>query len=185
MFQAGTETLSKTNLDRLHAGNAVNLDRSLPVNGRLGGHFVQGHVDGIGLVDRIDHDGDWVTMWFRVPEALANLMVSKGSIAVDGISLTLVNECGTGSIQRRPDPAYSECHNASGLRQASDPVNIETDIPGQVCPEVLEVINGALKECMKSCEPSGVSPRTGIKSPSISIVGSHQSQPVHRKPVER
>ena len=67
-FQAGTGTLSKTNLGRLKMGDAVNLERSLPVNGRLGGHFVQGHVDGVGHVDLISRDGDWVTMWFRVPE---------------------------------------------------------------------------------------------------------------------
>jgi len=86
-FQAGTETLSKTNLGFLRIGDSVNLERSLPVNGRLGGHFVQGHVDGLGHVDLIDRDGDWVTMWFRVPEPLAELMVSKGSVAVDGISV--------------------------------------------------------------------------------------------------
>src|SRR6478736_6632540 len=90
-FQAGTETLSKTNLGRLTVGHAVNLERSLPVNGRLGGHFVQGHVDGVGQVDVIDREGEWVAMWFRVPDALARLMVAKGSVAVDGISLTVVN----------------------------------------------------------------------------------------------
>src|SRR5580704_10628930 len=69
-FQAGSETLSKTNLGALRAGDVVNLERALPADGRLGGHFVQGHVDGVGRVDRADRDGEWVAMWFRAPEPL-------------------------------------------------------------------------------------------------------------------
>src|SRR5690606_28327657 len=90
-FEAGEETLSRTNLGQLETGTHVNLERSLPVNGRLGGHFVQGHVDGTATLDEITRDGEWVTMWFRVSADLARLMVPKGSVAVDGISLTLVN----------------------------------------------------------------------------------------------
>jgi riboflavin synthase len=134
-FQAGTETLSKTNLGRLRTGDAVNLERSLPVSGRLGGHFVQGHVDGIGHVDVVDRDGEWVTMWFRVPEALATLMVSKGSVAVDGISLTVVN------VERDRFSVALIPHTLSvttlGIRRAGDPVNIETDILGKYVQKLL------------------------------------------------
>jgi riboflavin synthase len=128
-FQAGTETLSKTNLGRLQPGHRVNLERSLPVNGRLGGHFVQGHVDGVGTIDRIDRDADWVTMGFRVPESLAELMVPKGSVAVDGISLTLV------TVDRDRFTVALIPHTLAmttlGTRAVGDPVNIETDILGK------------------------------------------------------
>lgn len=136
-FQAGTETLSKTNLGRLAVGNPVNLERSLPVNGRLGGHFVQGHVDGVGSVDRIDREGEWVTMWFRVPEPLAQLMVAKGSVAVDGISLTVVN------VERDRFSVALIPHTLSvttlGVRQVGDPVNIETDILGKYVQKLLAI----------------------------------------------
>ncbi|MCA9065917.1 MAG: riboflavin synthase, partial [Planctomycetaceae bacterium] len=90
-FEAGEETLSKTSLSELQAGSRVNLERSLAVGDRLGGHFVQGHVDGTGTVDEISRSDEWVDMWFRTTPELIRLMVPKGSIAVDGISLTLVN----------------------------------------------------------------------------------------------
>ena len=134
-FQAGTETLSKTNLGKLRTGDAVNLERSLPVNGRLGGHFVQGHVDGVGHADAINKDGDWVTMWLRVPVALAELMVAKGSIAVDGISLTLVNvERDRFSVALIP---HTLSMTTLGQRQVGDPVNIETDILGKYVQKLL------------------------------------------------
>lgn len=128
-FQAGAETLSKTNLGRFQPGNVVNLERSLPANGRLGGHFVQGHVDGVGIVDHIDRDADWVTMWFRIPESLADLMVPKGSVAVDGVSLTLVNvERDRFSIALIP---HTLAVTTLGRRNVGDTVNIETDILGK------------------------------------------------------
>ena len=134
-FQAGTETLSKTNLGRLRTGDAVNLERSLPVHGRLGGHFVQGHVDGIGHVDSINREGDWVTMWFQVPTTLAELMVAKGSVAVDGISLTLVNvERDRFSVALIP---HTLAMTTLGQRQVGDPVNIETDILGKYVQKML------------------------------------------------
>lgn len=134
-FQAGAETLSKTNLGRLRTGEAVNLERSLPVNGRLGGHFVQGHVDGIGQVEAIEREGDWVTMWFQVPVALAELMVAKGSVAVDGISLTLVNvERDRFSVALIP---HTLAMTTLGQRQVGDPVNIETDILGKYVQKLL------------------------------------------------
>ncbi|MBS0204460.1 MAG: riboflavin synthase [Planctomycetes bacterium] len=136
-FQAGTETLSKTNLGRLVVGNPVNLERSLPVHGRLGGHFVQGHVDGVGSVDRMDREGEWIAMWFRVPEALAQLMVSKGSVAVDGISLTVVH------VERERFSVALIPHTLSvttlGIRQVGDPVNIETDILGKYVQKLLNL----------------------------------------------
>lgn len=128
-FQAGTETLSKTNLGRLRVGDPVNLERALPANARLGGHFVQGHVDGVGTVHGIDRDGDWITMTFRVPEALASQMVPKGSIAVDGVSLTVVTvTANTFNVALIP---HTLAVTTLGVRAVGDPVNLETDILGK------------------------------------------------------
>ncbi|MBI3837080.1 MAG: riboflavin synthase [Planctomycetia bacterium] len=90
-FDAGPETLARTNLGALSAGSLVNLEPSLRVGDRLGGHFVTGHVEGVGtLMERID-DRDWSTLWFGFPAILGRCMVEKGSVAVDGVSLTLVD----------------------------------------------------------------------------------------------
>ena len=136
-FQAGTETLSKTNLGSLKVNDCVNLERSLPVNGRLGGHFVQGHVDGGGQVDEIDREGDWVTMWFRVPEALARLMVSKGSVAVDGISLTVATLAHDRfGVQIIP---FTREHTTLADRVSGDAVNLEADIIGKYAARLADL----------------------------------------------
>lgn len=134
-FQAGTETLSKTNLGKLEVEHTVNLERSLPVDGRLGGHFVQGHVDAVGEVAAIDRDGDWVTMWFRIPADLVRFVVPKGSIAVDGISLTVVD------VQDERFSVALIPHTLEvttlGVRAVGDAVNIETDILGKYVERLL------------------------------------------------
>ena len=128
-FQAGEETLSKTSLGHVTVGDDVNLERSMPANGRLGGHFVQGHVDGTGVIDDIQQDGEWTTMWFRVPHSLTQQMVGKGSVTVDGISLTLVEvEPERFSIALIPHTLEV---TTLGQKQVGDTVNIETDILGK------------------------------------------------------
>lgn len=128
-FQAGTETLSKTSLGGLAVGDRVNLERALAVGARLGGHFVQGHVDGVGTVDLIDRSGDWVDMWFRVPPEMTRLMVPKGSIAVDGISLTLVNvEADRFSVALIPHTLEV---TTLGRRAVGDSINLELDVLGK------------------------------------------------------
>ena len=125
-FQAGPETLSRTNLGRLVAGGAVNLERSLQVGDRLGGHFVTGHVDAVGSLDSRADDGDWSTFWFRTPAALTKQMVSKGSIAVDGVSLTLIDvETERFSVQLIP---HTLAVTTLGQLRPGDPVNLETDL---------------------------------------------------------
>ena len=127
-FQAGSETLSRTNLGQLNVGDVVNVERSLLVGARLGGHFVQGHVDAIGQVEAIDREGEWVFMTFRVPSALTRQMVEKGSINVDGVSLTLVKVTAeTFQIALIPHTLQV---TTLGRRAIGDPVNIETDILG-------------------------------------------------------
>jgi riboflavin synthase len=128
-FQAGTETLSKTNLGTFRPGTIVNVERALQVGARLGGHYVQGHIDGTGTVERIEQDGEWTSMWFQVPPDLTLQMVKKGSIAVDGISLTLVNvESDRFSVALIP---HTLAVTTLGQRQVGDTVNIETDILGK------------------------------------------------------
>jgi riboflavin synthase len=135
-FQAGSETLSKTNLRRLGPGDVVNLERALPVNGRLGGHFVQGHIDGLGQVDRVDVDGEWVTMWFRGPRELVDQLVPKGSVAIDGVSLTVVQITGDRfSVALIP---HTLQQTTLGVRKPGNDVNLETDILGKYVQRLLE-----------------------------------------------
>ena len=137
-FQAGQETLSKTNLGQLTQGDAVNLERSLPVNGRIGGHFVQGHVDGIGSIDQLERDADWVTMGFQVPRAITELIVPKGSIAVDGVSLTIVNvDITRFTVALIP---HTLTVTTLGRRSLGQTVNIETDILGKYAKKFLDVL---------------------------------------------
>jgi riboflavin synthase len=125
-FDAGAETLSRTNLGRLREGSFVNLERSLKLGDKVGGHFVTGHIDGQGHLDERIDDKDWSTFWFRVPESLTLQMASKGSIAVDGVSLTLVD------VQRDRFSVALIPHTLSvttlGPMQVGDPVNLETDV---------------------------------------------------------
>lgn len=135
-FQAGPETLSKTNLGELLVGDRVNLERALPVTARLGGHFVQGHVDGCGTVERISSDGDWIVMWFRAPPPLARQMVPKGSVAVDGVSLTLAEVQGEQfSVALIP---HTLDVTTLGTRRAGDRVNVETDILAKYVEKLLQ-----------------------------------------------
>jgi riboflavin synthase len=125
-FEVGPETLARTNLGRLRTGDRVNLERSLRVGDRLGGHFVQGHVDAVGTIDRRERSGDWEDVWFRCPAGLTRLMVPKGSVAVDGISLTLVNvEAERFSVMLIP---HTQAVTTLGFKAAGDPVNIEADM---------------------------------------------------------
>jgi riboflavin synthase len=134
-FQAGSETLSRTNLGELRPGDRVNLERSLPVNARIGGHFVQGHIDGVGRVNAIERDDEWVNIWFQVPEHLTRQMVEKGSVAVDGVSLTLV------CVEQRRFSVALIPHTLEittlGERAVGDSVNIETDILGKYIEKML------------------------------------------------
>lgn len=134
-FQAGSETLSRTNLGKLATGDAVNIERSLKVGDRLGGHIVQGHIDGIAEVLRIEPEGEWTKLWFQVSRDLTSQMVSKGSVAVDGVSLTLVDVTRDSfSVALIPHTLQV---TTLGMRQLNDPVNIETDILGKYVQKLL------------------------------------------------
>ena len=125
-FEAGPETLAKTNLGELSSGSKVNLERSLQVGDRLGGHFVTGHVDSIGTLDEKSVDGEWATFWFKVPKALTKQMAGKGSVAVDGVSLTLVDvEAERFSVCLIP---HTLDVTTLGVLDVGGHVNIETDL---------------------------------------------------------
>ncbi len=125
-FDAGAETLSRTNLGQLSVGDSINLERSLLATSRMGGHFVTGHIDCTGNVLQRHDQQDWSTIWFSIPEAWSSFLVSKGSIAIDGVSLTLVDvEIGRFSVALIP---HTLSLTTLGQRKVGDPVNIETDI---------------------------------------------------------
>ena len=125
-FQAGPETLRRTNLGELLPGDRVNLERSLRVGDRLGGHFVQGHVDGIGRIAERQRQGEWETLWFGCLEELAAQMVPKGSVAVDGVSLTLVDVASDRfSVALIP---HTLAATTLGFKRPGAAVNLETDL---------------------------------------------------------
>ena len=120
------ETLRRTNLGLLKPGDAVDLERALSVSDRIGGHIVQGHVEATGKVVSIKPDGDSLVMRFQAPSQVMRYVVSKGFIAVDGISLTVVDrDSSSFSVSVIP---YTRDHTVLGDRQAGDQVNLETDI---------------------------------------------------------
>jgi riboflavin synthase len=140
-FEAGPETLSRTNLGELAAGDRVNLERALRLGDRLGGHLVQGHVDALGHIAERHVQGDWELVWFRCPPELTVQMVSKGSIAVDGVSLTLVDvDRDRFSIALIP---HTLAHTTLGFRAVGAAVNLETDLLGKYVWKFLQAYPAA------------------------------------------
>jgi len=124
--QAGPETLLRTNIGARKPGDPANLERSLRVGDRLGGHFVQGHVDATAALVERRPDGEWEFLAFRLDPAWTPLMVPKGSIAVDGVSLTLVDVGPDGfSIMLIP---HTLAVTTLGTLRPGDRVNIEADM---------------------------------------------------------
>jgi riboflavin synthase len=124
--QTGPETLLRTNLGGKRAGDHVNFERSLRVGDRLGGHFVQGHIDATAALRERRQEGEWEFLAFTLDRAWTGLLVSKGSVAVDGVSLTLVDVWIDGfSVMLIP---HTLAVTTLGLLEPGDRVNIETDI---------------------------------------------------------
>jgi riboflavin synthase len=120
------ETLQKTALGELKKGDLVNLERALRLTDRLGGHLVTGHVDGMGVIVEKRGEKDFLQLRIRIPESLSRYVVQKGSIAIEGISLT-VNECQGGEITMTLIPYTIEKTTLMG-KKVGDRVNVETDI---------------------------------------------------------
>ena len=123
------ETLSRSDLGYLAIGDKVNLERSAQLGGRLGGHIVQGHVDGTAAITSIVEDGTSWSIEFQIPNTLSRYIVEKGFICVDGASLTVVN-CDEKSFSIALIP-YTKDNTVLGLKRVGSTVNIETDIIGK------------------------------------------------------
>lgn len=138
-FDAGPETLSRTNLGELQPDSPVNLERALAVGDRLGGHFVSGHIDGVGtLLERQDL-GEWSNFWFSVPRELAVQMAPKGSISVDGVSLTIVDsQPDRFSVALIP---YTLAVTTLGPLKVGGKVNLETDLLAKYLQRLAEAEN--------------------------------------------
>lgn len=130
------ETLRRTNLGRVVVGDAVNLERAMSANGRFDGHIVQGHVDGVGTVEELEKAGDDVVMTIKPPSSLMPYIVEKGSITVDGISLT-VAAIDPEALQVALIPHTLEV-TTFGLRKPGDAVNLEVDVLAKYVERLLE-----------------------------------------------
>ena len=128
-FEMIEETIRKTNLGKLESGDKVNIERSLKVGDRMEGHFVLGHIDGTGKIIKIEKMPKEIKLWIELPNSLTKHVVKKGSIAIDGISLTLVDV-----IQNKISvciiPHTMKITNLNS-KKICDKVNIETDILGK------------------------------------------------------
>lgn len=136
-FDVGPETARITTLGALERGLTVNLERPLRADARLGGHFVLGHVDGVGVVEELRPEGDslWITVSYPAP--LAPLFIRKGSVTIDGVSLTVAGLDG-----RRFDVMivpYTRSHTTLGARAVGDRVNLECDVLGKYVLRAAEV----------------------------------------------
>ena len=129
------ETLSRTTLGRLKQGDVVNLERALRLTDRLGGHLVLGHVDGIGkILKKVLRTNSWL-LKIEIPETLSRYIIEKGSIAVDGISLT-INACGNGFFEVNIIP-HTGVQTTLLKKNVGEPVNIETDLIGKYVEKLL------------------------------------------------
>ena len=130
-FEASPESLAKTTLSARQVGDAVNLERALAVGDRMGGHYVTGHVDGVGSVAAIDPDGDCLKFTFSVPEGGLRYLVPKGSIAIDGISLTVNgvhDDAGTFDVMVIP---HTQQETSLRDKGPGSPINLEYDLLGK------------------------------------------------------
>ena len=132
---ASTETLSLTTLGRLAVGAAVNLERAMRPNDRLGGHLVSGHVDGVGAVASVHEDARAQRWRFTAPAALLRYIAKKGSICVDGVSLT-VNEVDADGFEVALVP-HTVAHTAFSSTKVGDAVNLEIDLVARYVERLL------------------------------------------------
>jgi riboflavin synthase len=134
------ETLKRSALGSLVEGSPVNLERAARVDSRIGGHIVQGHVDGVATVRSVEPTENWTLLAFDLPPGLSRYLVEKGSITVDGVSLTVVsvNEA-TFTVSLIPTTL---AHTTLGSRQAGDAVNIEVDVIAKYVERLMEGRSG-------------------------------------------
>ncbi len=130
------ETLNRSALGALAAGSPVNLERAMPVQGRFGGHIVSGHIDGVGTIAATRRDGNAVWYTVRAEPELLRYVVEKGSVAIDGVSLTVAAvETDRFSVSLIPHTASA---TALGRKRPGDTVNLETDLIGKYVEKLLQ-----------------------------------------------
>jgi riboflavin synthase len=134
--EAVDETLARTNLGLLQAGSPVNLERPMRADGRFDGHIVQGHVDGVGIVRSVASEGASIRLWVDAPEGLRRYLAEKGSIAVDGVSLTVSGVDATG-FEVVLIPHTLEV-TLFGTRHPGDAMNLEADVIAKYVARLLE-----------------------------------------------
>lgn len=136
------ETLARSSLGALRPGSQVNLERPVRLADRLGGHLVQGHVDGVGTIASREPGERWDVVTIALPEPLSRYIVEKGSIAVDGTSLTIV-EAGRDRFSVALIPT-TLARTVLGHKQPGDPVNIEVDVMAKYVERLIEARTGDL-----------------------------------------
>ncbi len=152
-FDLSDETLRSTNLGRLKRGDRVNLEMSLSPDSKIGGHFVTGHVDAVGTMRSKVTIGDMLKVEIGAPAKVMNFIVEKGSVAVDGISLTVVDVLNDGfTVVIIPHTAKL---TTIGFKGTGDTVNIETDILGKYVAKFLNKAKGKDSGLMKALTEGG------------------------------
>ena len=129
------ETLRRSNLGNLKGGDQVNLERAMPADGRFGGHIVSGHIDGTGTIAAMENEGNATWVYIRTSSDILALIVEKGSIAIDGISLT-VAKVGMEDFAVSIIP-HTSSHTALLKKRTGDVVNLENDIVGKYVERLL------------------------------------------------
>lgn len=143
-FDLSFETLRRTNLHELKPGNPVNLEPALTLSTRLGGHLVSGHVEAVGTIKRVEHSGDYITVEIEAPKSVLKYCIEKGSIAVDGISLTIV-ELSPNSFTVVVVPHTAKV-TTIGQKKVGDKVNLESDLIAKYVEKLLRSESSSREE---------------------------------------
>ncbi len=153
MVELAPETLRRTNLGQVRPGDPVNLERSLRVGGRIGGHFVQGHVDGVGMVKGLQPEGSAVIATFSAPPNVLRYVVVKGFVAIDGMSLTVVDLLADRfTISFVP---YTLSNTIAAYYRVGTVVNLEADILGKYVERILAYQEGTKEITQESLAQHG------------------------------
>jgi riboflavin synthase len=146
------ETLKASTFGKAKLGDRLNLERAMRLSDRIDGHLVSGHIDGIGIVKNREKQGNALVLTVEVPEAVSRYMIHKGSVAVDGVSLTInASDAESFSVQIIPHTAGA---TTIGLKQNGDPVNIETDMIGKYVERFLR--GASVQKSEKGNASSGI-----------------------------
>ena len=147
LADVSNETMRCTSLGTLEIGSAVNLEKAMLATDRFGGHIVSGHVDGVGHLIKVENEGQSIKMTFKIPSNLSKYVAAKGSICIDGTSLT-VNEANEDYFAVNLIP-HTQDETVSGSYQIGDSVNLEVDIIARYLERMNEGLNNKAHEITK------------------------------------